>query len=227
MSALEQRARGLRPQTSDHPIDLIWRRSSPLSVLRETRIQQAWQISPTVLVNVGRTVGARPNVAVVQTVAPRSPPLAPAPRLVTTVERRVETRILERRLPVLDATVIRRSPERAPEPAASVQRPPAGAPGRTAPVLVSPPVAARPPSVRTDRPAPRAEMVVRQPPAPVAVPPPAGSTRALDAVARSAEPPPAALRTSAPQIGIERITSEVVRALDARLIAWRERMGRP
>lgn len=227
MSALEQRARSLRPQTSDHPIELIWRRPSPLSVLRETRIQQAWHLSPTVLVHVGRTVGPPPKVTVVQTMAPRSPPRTPVLRLVTTVERRVETTILERRQPVLDTSVVRRSPERAPEPAASVQRPPAGAPGRTAPVLVSPPVAARPPSVRTDRPAPRAEMIVRQPPSPVAVPPSTGSTRAPDAAAWSAEPPAAAPRTRAPEIGIERITSEVVRALDARLIAWRERMGRP
>ena len=226
MSALEKRARGLRPQTSDHPIEIIWRRPSPLSVLRETRIQQAWHLSPTVLVNVGRTVGSRPNIAVVQTVAPRSPPLAPALRLVTTVDRRVETTLVERRLPVLDAAVIRRSPERAPEPAAMVRRPHSSAPGPAAPALTPLPVAPRPPLVRTDRPAPRAEMVVRQTPVPVAVPPSTGSTRAPDAVARSAEQAAAALRAPAPEIGIERITAEVVRALDARLIAWRERMGR-
>jgi hypothetical protein len=31
----------------------------------------------------------------------------------------------------------------------------------------------------------------------------------------------------APPLPIDRITTEVVRALDSRLIAWRERMGRP
>src|SRR5687768_4679618 len=102
VSALEKRPRGLRPRTANPPIELIWCRPSPLSVLRETRIQQAWHLSPTVLVHVGRTAGPPPKVTVVQTMAPRSPPRAPVLRLVTTVERRVETTILERRQPVLD-----------------------------------------------------------------------------------------------------------------------------
>jgi hypothetical protein len=45
---------------------------------------------------------------------------------------------------------------------------------------------------------------------------------AAPAASRSAPATP----TVAPPVPIERITTEVVRALDARIIAWRERMGR-
>lgn len=222
LSILEKRLGRSRPRRADHPsIDFIWNRPSPLLVLRENRVQQDWHISPTLFLNVGRPFAAGPQDVAARAAVPPSQAAALAPRLMRTVERRIgtiertlerriETRVVDRTLPVLHASRNRRSFEGTARHAAPASVPSA-----------SPP---QPLFVRIAAPVARPEMVFARPLASAAVAGFASPTRACDSAAppRSAAP----ATPQAPEMRLERITTEVVRALDARLIAWRERMGR-
>jgi hypothetical protein len=208
--ALDERLGRSRVRRGHHPIDFIWHRPSPLVLLRENRIHQGWNLSATVILNAAGTVAARASGVAARTVArPPSAIAAPVPRLTMMVERRIETRVVDRTATVFRASMIRRPLDDA-RPATR------GAAPSPRHLL----------AVRTDAPVTRSEMVVAKAAVSAPAATPATPTRSADSavppLSRSTERsiPPAA---AAP---LERITAEVIRALDARVIAWRERMGR-
>jgi hypothetical protein len=130
------------------------------------------------------------------------------------IEHRLEMRVVGRALAALTDSVRRPSDAAAPDPT----------PASTAPPRVAR-AQARGPQTSIDMPAASPEMTLARAPRSPAV---SNAARAPDgAVAASTARPPAATGSvQVPPIAIDRITTEVVRALDARVIAWRERMGR-
>jgi hypothetical protein len=205
---LAERLRRFRLSPADEAVDFFWNRPTPRLQRLEQQVRQDWHFSPTILVNVSQPLAASSR----DQTAPQPLMLAqtalPSPLLMRTVERQIENRVLDR-TSILRQTI---SPLRREPPART--SPPAARPV-PAPQIV----------VRTDAPVVRTDMVfVRTPPPPV-VPNPvvsAALTHGAGPLQKSA-PPSSAL---SPALRLERITAEVIRALDARDVARRERMGR-
>lgn len=209
LATLAERLGRFRLMPADEAVDFFWNRPTPRLLVREHQVRQDWHFSPTVLMNLSRPLAASSrDETAPQPVKPARTAL-PSPVLMRTIERRIETRVLDRTITILRQTIDRRRPE---------------PPARTSPPAAVP-VPAPQMVVRTDAPVVRTEMVfVRTPPPPAAQNPvvsPA-STHATAPLQTAAPPSP----PQAPQLRLERITAEVIRALDARVIARRERMGR-
>ena len=207
LESLAERLGRFRARPAGEAVDFFWNRPSPRVVVRENDVQQHVHVSPTVLVNVSRPIAASSAEGAPATVQPAE--RVPASMLLRTLERRVETRVVDRSISVLRQTIDRRHTTesgRVPPPAADER----------APLQLV---------VRTDAPVARTEMVfVRTPSSPADAEPARRSDSASPGAApRNPASPPL---PQAPALRMDRITAEVIRALDARLIAQRERMGR-
>lgn len=210
VASLWTRVDRLSRRVSARPLDFSWLRTSPLVVLRDRAVHQDLHVTAALRVAWNRTVSA-PGVPLT-TMAMAIHPGPIAPRLESIVERHhLETRIVER--------PAQPTPP-APATAAPLARPPAIAP-------ISPPApqgAAVPLAVRREALGPRPEMIVARPSqAAAAVAPPASPLRETEGRPRASAP--LATNPAVAELRIDRITTEVVRALDARLLAFRERMG--
>jgi len=199
----------------DRPIEFVWGRRAPLTVLRETRVHASWHVSPSVVVQIDGRRKAAPAESRGHDVAVRVPAPPPAPMRLATIERRIEMRVVGRALGELT--------EAARRPVEVVT----AAPAATA----APPQLLRGPAPRRPllaAPAPAPAMTLARSPSGVAAAGPAANGAVPIVAATGATHPPAAVASPpAAPLPIDRITTEVVRALDARVIAWRERMGRP
>src|SRR5712671_8159325 len=60
VSAVEQRLARLARRLGHHPIDFVWGRLSPLTVLRQSRVQHSWHVSPELVVRVGASAAVAP-----------------------------------------------------------------------------------------------------------------------------------------------------------------------
>jgi hypothetical protein len=209
LRTLEERLGRSRVRRGDHPIDFTWNRPSPLVLLRENRRQEHWRISAALLLNVASPPGGHTDDVPVRAAAPRAHATAIVPRLTRILEERTETRIVEWTRPVLGASA-NRSAVQVSNPVAS---------------MAATPPPSQPLVMRADVPIARPEMIVVRSPMAAAVPASPGSARVIDS-AGPVPRPVAGPTPPAPALQIERITTEVIRALDARLIARRERMGR-
>jgi len=209
LGTLAQRLERFRLTPADESVDFFWNRPAPRLPGREHQVRNEWHFSPTILVDVPQFLAASSRDAAAPQPVKLGRSALPSPVLMRTIERQIEIRVFDRTNTVLRPTLDRRRPEAS----ARTFSPAAG------------PVAASRIVVRTDAPVVRTEMVVvRSVPRPEA-PNPVVSPSTHDAAAlqKSASPSPA---TPAAALRLERITTEVIRALDARDIARRERMGR-
>lgn len=210
LESLAERLRRFRPGSADEDeaVDFFWNRPAPRLLVRQDQVRQEWHFSPTVLVNLSRPLAISPPDMTAAEPSKTSRIALPAPVLMRTLERRLETRVLDRTLSVLRETTGRRPPEQ---------------PARTSETSAVPPPQHL--VVRTDAPVVRTEMVfARTPAAPAAAEPGTSAAAAQNAAQVRQSPPPSP--PQAPPLRLERITAEVIRALDARGIARRERMGR-
>lgn len=214
LSGVDERLGGRGRIVDDHAMELVWGRRAPLAVLRETRVHASWQVSPSVIVNIdGRA--AAPSAASQLRVAPERAAVAPAPMRLVTIERQLETRVVGRALAALTE---------------SARRPANGTGSASTRVPTVAPQAARVRARVADAPidarTPPAEMSIARPPRMPVVATAAGAASGLAAAIPAPRSPAVVATPVAPPLPIDRITTEVVRALDSRFIAWRERMGR-
>src|SRR5688572_14982746 len=208
-------AQGFRLLTDVPESPMVWLQRAPVVLLRTVDARHSWHLSPRV--NVYLATSTSGSVSAMGAASLPSPLAAPgAARLagaVSMMERRIETASTRHTRSLLETLVTRR--ERlssiGPVPAASLSS-----------QVAAPPPALAPPAIP---PSSSPRMVVSQPQRlpgreEGTRPDHAHETRAPH---RSAHSQPTA-RTA--DLQIERIADQVVRTLDHRLIAWRERMGR-
>jgi len=215
VSAVDERLGGRGRIVDDHAMELVWGRRSPLTMLRETRVQASWQMSPSVVVHINGRAAAPPAASQAR-VAPARAAVAPAPMRLVTIERQLETRVVGRALAALTE---------------SARRPADATGSASARVPTVAPHAARVRARVADAPidmrvAPPEMAVARSPRMPAGVTADTAASGLAAAIPARRSPAVVAAPVAAP-LSIDRITTEVVRALDSRLIAWRERMGRP
>jgi hypothetical protein len=208
-------ARGFRLLTDLSESPMVWLRGSPVVLLRTVDAYHSWYLSPCL--NVSLATSTLGSISAMGAASLPSPLAAPSTtRLAgaaSMMERRIETAITKHTRSLLETLVTRRervssmglapaavlsSSISAPFPALA---PPATPPSSSPRMVVSHP----------QRP-PRREEGIR--------PDHAREARAPERSAHSQTP----ARTA--DLQIERIADQVVRTLDHRLIAWRERMGR-
>ena len=207
LGTLAERLERFRLTPAGETVDFFWNRPAPRLPARAHQVQHDWHFSPTILVNVARPLAASDGAAASPQPVKVARTAPPSPVRIRTIER-IETRILDRTNTVLHPTIDRCRPDAAP---------------RTSPAAG--PVAAPQIVVRIDAPVVGAEMVVVRSLPPPEVPNPVvtPSTQSVAALQKSGSPAPPAPSSA---LRLERITTEVIRALDARDIARRERMGR-
>jgi hypothetical protein len=211
LSARQRRFLGLRARGAAPALEFVLKSSLALRFLRRTELRQHLHLHPSLQVlvreSVERSPSAEPRVVQpgVGAALPRS---APTMLLVRTVQSRLVERASPMPIPVVERVLHRFTQ--------TVLPPPAGA--RSAE-----PVMAVRQVLQRSQPLEMTVRVVggaRRTPAAEAAPP------AASPPAFGRERPGSLPQQAANGMPIERITEQVVRALDARMVAWRERMGR-
>jgi hypothetical protein len=215
VAAVDERLGGRGRIVEGHALQFVWERRSPLTVLRETRVQASWQVSPSVFVRVDARAAASPAMAQAGA-APQRAAAAPVPMRLVTVERQLETRVVGRAVAAL--TEAARRPADATGSDQAPARPTAQQAAGVRAQVAHAPIAMR---------VPPPEMAVARSPRLPSVATTAAAATGPAAAALPAPRPPTVGTATGTALPIDRITTEVVRALDSRFIAWRERMGRP
>jgi len=213
VSAVEERLGGRSRIIGSHPIELVWGRLSPMTVLRDTRVQPSWHVSSSLVVHVNGGSIAPSAEPPAREVSVRD--AATLPMRLATIERRIETRVVGRALAALTDSARQPFAEHDVVPTSATAASPE-------PVLVR----ARVPDASIQARLPPPEMAVarlHRSPSVATTTPPSAPALAASPTHRSST---LATAPAVPPLPIDRITTEVVRALDSRFIAWRERMGR-
>jgi len=208
-------ARGFRLLTDVPESPMVWLQRAPVVLLRTVDARHSWHLSAGV--NVYLATSTSGSISAMGAASLPSPLAAPGEtRLAgaaSMMERRIETALTRHTRSLLETLLTRRERVSSTGPVSAASWSSSAAaplPGLAPPAL---PPSSSPPMVVSHPPRlPGREEGTR--------PDHLRETRASERSAHSQ--PPA--RTADPQI--ERIADQVVRTLDHRLIAWRERMGR-
>lgn len=195
-------------RVSERPMELAWHRPTPLVVVRDrtSRSEMTMNVTASLRLAWNQTVLGREPATPPPAVTVMRPAVV-MPRLETRIERdRLESRIVPSATP---------APPPPPVLPVAAERPTTPA----VPPITAPPV----PPTRLVMPAPRVAMILAPAAQTVAANAVAAATRTVDA--RGQTPAQHASASVPPELRIDRITTEVVRVLDSRLLAFRERMG--
>lgn len=214
-----------RPWNGSPEIERVWLRRQPWMALRPLEIRHAWYSSPRVSVGISLAISSASPATAAS--APRAAsPLASPLVAASSLNPMFETTIARRTHEVLEMTVARHTHEslemvlRHQELVRSIG-PVAVAGGRSVPA------ATRASAAISAPPPPSHPMILPVPKRPAAVEAHLRPERQPDAGSPAVPArTPSRQDVRLPDHQIERITDQVIRTLDHRLIAWRERMGR-
>ena len=184
-------------------------------LLQPMHMHHSWQLAPRLSLHASMSILPPPFHATRAATegAPRRGPLADAPPpAALPMRERIETVLTRHTRSLVETLTAPRRRVPSMDTASMIRVPPSAMDGRAS--VLAQPSASSPP------------MIVSRPARPTEV---AAETRTDPAPdVRRSQPFPSAPQSSprAPDLQVERIADRVIRALDHRMVAWRERMGR-